>query len=753
MEKERQKGSKYIFIIAFLAWHIVPYLLQSLIVLITKHSLPGIIYLLCQGLGVAALFGIGILALKKSGIVNKKEWCYVGAYFFVSILASLTLRGPVIGLTYSKIKLILEIVLFVLSVFLMSCAVTRGLCKFKVAMVAALFVTLFYAGESIIRGLFEILYLFINASILTQLICMLLCALLEGTVINWSFEYVSSKDVEHEWKEEKFLIRILPALVIGGFCLIGILSSISGSRPAARMIENVENRMESSVKYLLQGDLSTAIEEYDIALDYINVLKYVSGLEYDDSRLRQSLEQKDLILVQYLVWEKEERLDEIKNYFDSDARSIDLAIPLLDYYKQLEKETENTEYFQSAYGDTIKDIVFYMMAENQFVNHTISVHEIEKKGKYFEKNFDKYISAEDFLTVLEVLERINEKDAIEWFDMEDLLECANNHPDNIYMQFVAATCGTSFKIDGGKHYEGTSVCINRIVDIFDEYEDKIDVEAKNIYLWATDRLLDIGYYENALEYIDLLLQMDDNDEQNILLAAFCYQKLGQNESCIDIVNRLPEENYYATYYRAMSLIQEKKNNEALEEIIKMCDALENNVDEKQDIETLLYELIQKVVICDWVPAHQYGFYNPESEEQLQIIGQNELLEQYLNAMYYCYQNMKYEEAEKAIERVLELDDELIEASFLAGVIHMEMQEYDESKAYLEKTLECKPDNASAWYVLAHVYDVTGQYREAYECCLKIKELVPSTDHNFDAYGVGYHNNQLALKLERELGVE
>ena len=180
--------------------------------------------------------------------------------------------------------------------------------------------------------------------------------------------------------------------------------------------------------------------------------------------------------------------------------------------------------------------------------------------------------------------------------MEDILACANAHPDNLFVQFAAVSYGTSYKVDGGPHYGETAICINRIVDIFCPQEDVAGAEDKEVYLWAANRLIDIGCYENALKYIDMLMQTDKNEEENVLLAAFCYNKLGLTDQCIEIVSRLPEDNYYGTYYRALSLIQDKENDEALKEIVKLCDILESNADEKQEIGVLLHELAQKTVI-------------------------------------------------------------------------------------------------------------------------------------------------------------
>lgn len=656
-------------------------------------------------------------------------------------------------MSQTKLKLIFGIILCILSIILLSCAIMRGFCKLKVTIVIFSLVLGYYVGDLIIQGTFEILYLFVKASILTQILNMLMSALLEGTVINICFDYVSGHAGEREWNGERLLLKSVPGFVVSGVCIVSILSIIPGTRPAARMINHVENRMESFARHLITEDLSTAVEEYDTVLDYINVLRYVSDIDYNDSRLRYAMEQKDLFFVKYLVWEKQGNFNEIKNYYDTVNNDINIGIPLLDYYCEVKKEAADKEIFERDYGESVKAIISQMMAENQFVNHTLSYKDIEKKGKYFEKKFEKYIASEEYLVMLEAMERINENGQIDGKDMEDILACANAHPDNLFVQFAAVSYGTSYKVDGGSHYGETAICINRIVDIFCPQEDVAGAEDKEVYLWAANRLIDIGCYENALKYIDMLMQTDKNEEENVLLAAFCYNKLGLTDQCIEIVSRLPEDNYYGTYYRALSLIQDKENDEALKEIVKLCDILESNADEKQEIGVLLHELAQKTVIYDNVPIHKYGFYDPESEEQLKIIGDNKLLKLYLDAMYYCYQDIQIEEAQKTIEQLLKIDNELMGVNFLAGISYLEAEKYDEALVYLEKVVETRPDHIAAWYTISYIYDKTGRYQKAYECCLKIKELVSSTDHQFDVYGIGYHNNQLLLQLEKELGVE
>ena len=75
-----------------------------------------------------------------------------------------------------------------------------------------------------------------------------------------------------------------------------------------------------------------------------------------------------------------------------------------------------------------------MIAENEFVNPTLSVKDIEKKGKYFERKFEDYVSAENFLKVMQTLEVIGINEEITYKEMESLLECASNEQENLFIQ-------------------------------------------------------------------------------------------------------------------------------------------------------------------------------------------------------------------------------------------------------------------------------------------------------------------------------
>ena len=41
----------------------------------------------------------------------------------------------------------------------------------------------------------------------------------------------------------------------------------------------------------------------------------------------------------------------------------------------------------------------------------------------------------------------------------------------------------------------------------------------------------------------------------------------------------------------------------------------------------------------------------------------------------------------------------------------------------------------------------GRYEEAYEAATQVKRLLPTTDHEFDMFGVGIHNTWLMERLE------
>ena len=743
-----KKSSKYILITAFIVWHILPYLMQIVILQATKHSISSLVYILCQGMGLVGLLGIGYIALKQKGIVKKTELIYTGLYFVAYVLVTLAIRGPINRIDNITLRLVLGLLMFVIAIMLIASALMRGFCKIKVTLVIVGLVIVYFVVNTVISIGFEILHLAVGSNVVTQLLSMIIVGLIEGIIFNKCLEYVAKKEPEREFKEEKIKKKLIPAIIAGGISVVSIVCMIPGTRPAAMMVERVEEHLRVSSENLNKGKISKAIEEYDIALSYINVLRYASGLEHNDGRLRKAMDE-DLMFVEYLVWEKQEKYGDIEYYYQTVNQDINIGIPLLDYYSDIKKEYTDKEIHERDYGERIKGITKQMIANNQFTNDTLSVKEIEKKGKYFEKKFEKYLVTEEFLTMLQTIEKISINDEITKDDMDVFIECANQEPDNLFIQFMAVSYGTYFKIDDARHYSGVSDCIERVVTKYEEDKSRSEVEEQDVYLWAANNLMEIGYYEKALEYIDLLEQ----NEENILLAAYCYHNLGLNDKCIEIVSILPEENYYASYYRTVSMIQNGQNKEALEEIVVLCELMESNKEEKGDIETLLFGLLQKAVIRDWTPVHQFGFYEPDNEEYKVIVEKNELLKQYMNALYYCYSVLNYEEAEKAIERVLELDSELIKASYFAGVVHMELGLYEDSIGYLEKTLENEINNIASLRVLSRVYDLMGNYEASYKCCLMLKELVPSTDHDFDIYGVGYHNNQLLLQLEKELGVE
>ena len=140
-----------------------------------------------------------------------------------------------------------------------------------------------------------------------------------------------------------------------------------------------------------------------------------------------------------------------------------------------------------------------------------------------------------------------------------------------------------------------------------------------------------------------------------------------------------------------------------------------------------------------------------TEEQKNIIAENTLFYNYIQAVYYCFNGNSLDEALEYANAVLDSQENLSQALYLQGTIYYNMKNFEEAIISYKASLQVEQNSPNVWYALANAYDALEQYEEAYEACLQVNKLLPNTDHEFDFYGVGIHNNWLMDSLEKKLG--
>ena len=171
----------------------------------------------------------------------------------------------------------------------------------------------------------------------------------------------------------------------------------------------------------------------------------------------------------------------------------------------------------------------------------------------------------------------------------------------------------------------------------------------------------------------------------------------------------------------------------------------------------MYIYIQYLTVWDqtqWTPQMKYKVYPDLDEEQLQILAENPMFDNYIKALFYTFSGRDFDQALIYTEELLKTMPDSAQILYLAGTIHFNKREFETAVEYYTASLAIDDSAPTLWFALANGYDALEDYQQAYNCTLKVSELLQYNNHAVDIYGVQYHNNvlmnNLAWKLEQEV---
>ena len=100
--------------------------------------------------------------------------------------------------------------------------------------------------------------------------------------------------------------------------------------------------------------------------------------------------------------------------------------------------------------------------------------------------------------------------------------------------------------------------------------------------------------------------------------------------------------------------------------------------------------------------------------------------------------------------MLKIAGDLSNAYYLRGNIYMSDKKFDNAVDAYRKSLTIVDDSVVAWYALANAYDALEDYENAYNASVRASQLLASTDHGNDPYGVAIHNGNLLNSLKSKV---
>lgn len=527
---------------------------------------------------------------------------------------------------------------------------------------------------------------------------------------------------------------------------------------------SVQNDMNQGAFYMAAGDIEMAMFMYDIAYDKTQAWMAFAGDTPEDANQLNTLyyENPSDEQIEYLMAMKTYSISNLEAAILEDKTSSDWYHILLDAYKEQESNKENPIPLSEKQIVIRSDLLNSCIAGQTLVNNSITLKDVKGKKKKIVKAIEPYLEFIDAYGGYKILNKISYNGGINPDIMKQLLTYAEDNPENLLAQYMAFETGSTYLYDGAYHYQRTSEAAIRFRNLYvDQLDNSSDSTLSTIAvnMEIADALMSVLDFSNAVIYLEEAAQLGA-DGSVMLLAAQCYESLENYEKSLEMA--------------ALAVIDNSENSEALN--IAMTSALKvGKVTESMKYATLLLELlpslegyeyllsdadmyiyIQYLTVWDktqWTPQMKYKVYPDLDEEQLHIITENSLFDHYIKALYYTFSDRDFDLAWISTEELLKIMPDSAQILYLAGTINFNKKEFESAIKYYTSSLKIDDSAPTLWFALANAFDAQEDYQQAYNCTLKVAELLQYNNHAVDIYGVQYHNNVLLNNLARKLEQE
>lgn len=389
-----------------------------------------------------------------------------------------------------------------------------------------------------------------------------------------------------------------------------------------------------------------------------------------------------------------------------------------------------------------------------------AIKKAEKRKKAFQKVCDKYEIFRTDGQALTLFEQYKRQGGADKQLVQDILDLSEEYPDRLWIQYTAATIGSSFTYDEAKHYDRTAKAVLRCLELYLQEQKQNEEERLAFKMNMANMLVAVYHEEDAIGILEALADTGYHDaaEINELLAR-CYERTGQLKEAYELASLYCEKHTdspYLMYYAALSALKLEKREECIKYTSALASYTADCEDETlNDCDTWLFGLLEFLTLNDdrLYTEFQYNLYKDLTEEENALIDANPFFRNYLDAVYLAYHSGHKDAAEEAfgkIEAVLTENPKLASAWYLCGIIasnNKEAVDEEEAITYYQVAGDLNDKIPAVWYAMAREYDRLGEYEKGIETCKKALALLPEQDHGSDWYGINYHCSRLLRALE------
>lgn len=784
---------EHYFFIALLFISVIPGLIESLIMLRKQTSLTSFSVLMIElvGMFIGLVFLSLWLVTLRNGAKSMKRMVLAGtAILWIYIIGSLSLR-LMDGLSsfalfnqinfywiyYIVYTLIVLIALTLMSIILYKTITTlvfgvRGRVlnhkKLLLSTILLLGVSLFLVPDLMViffsGEFFPLPISFVGT--LTQWISIIaLQGLFLKRLVKNILKAIENNDLSQE--NEKTLNtkfkKTLPALA--GMIVVLLLGfdMVSGALySSVDAIEaSIQDDMNQGAFYMAAGDIEMAMYMYDAAYDKTKAWLAVTGNMPEDANLLEQLYRKNPEdeQIEYLMAMKNFSVSQLELAILEDKNNSTWYHLLLDAYKAQENNKENPVPLTEKQELIRNELLNSCIAMQTLVNNSIGLNDIEGKEKDIKEALEPYLEFIDSYGSYKIINQISLNGGMNTTIMGQLLNYAEENPENLLAQYTAFEAGRSFLFDGAGHYERSSEAAIRFGDLYMEQLEKNKTSKKSaiaVNIEIAYGLMDLLDYNDAIIYIEEARALGAEASVS-LLAGRCYNALENYEKALEMSSLALEDdpsNIEALNLAMTSALKAGEITKSMTYAGKLLDllfSLEGDAYLITDADLYIY--VQYLTVWNptqWTPEMKYKVYPDLNQEQMAILEENPMLDHYIQALYYTFSDKQYDLAWDHTKELLKTMENSAQIQYLAGTIHFNKKAFEKAVEYYKASLAIDDTAPTLWYALANAYDALEDYQQAYNASIKVNELIQYSNHAVDIYGVHYHNNALLYKLTNEL---
>lgn len=545
--------------------------------------------------------------------------------------------------------------------------------------------------------------------------------------------------------------------LIAGLALV-VLFTVVSLRDNAR-IPVPELAEDDAVSYVLDaelylalGDMNGALSSYKSCAEHCEAWRAAAnGADYE-----VPMEFRGDSTLQYLSYVNR-GADDLRLYLakNFDETEISLWCPLMirKYAEKAENE-ELSDYEQAHLAEMLR----LCTAEECFIFPAPTAEEIRAERDALESSM---VFPEEYGPKIRMAEAIDQVQRGSYDipgGLKLILDVAEEYPEELSFQYIAAYLGSQNLWDGAAHLSRTAEAVERYRSLWlaEFGQDATADELAELDSALADMLVNIKRYSSAIPLLENALARKPDDAGLLRQLAFCYSSNGETEKGYELSKRLyaaAGDDVGVIWSYFVGALKHGRQEEAIEAASRMADIVRTGLDgNKNHEDEVLFNLVLYLGISDnssWTD-YQYRVYDDGRTDPalLALLEQNEFLYNYVRAAYWERDRSFPAEALPFAQKALSMQEESGRLWYLNAMVHYDLGEFEEALACYQKADRLEPDDPSILFALANCYDALEDYQTAYDYCLRALAHFPAgVDHSYDNYGVSWHAAALLNRLK------